>query len=267
MGNELTTIDYVALEGLLAKGDLSAFTPAQRGQYYQSTCQSLGLNPLTRPFDYIALNGKITLYAKRDCTDQLRQIRKISITTCRTRTEGDLFIAEVEATDGTGRSDSDIGAVNIKGLGGDALANASMKAITKAKRRVTLSLSGLGFSDETEIETIPSARRVDVAETGEIINSRPAIEPGRANKLFSDASEYDPADEPTPAPAPAATTEKICSEGQRKRIYAISKARGFSDDTLKLAMGVEFGVKHSRDLTMKQASAFMANIEAGKYDA
>ena len=263
MGNELTTIDAVALEGLLAKGDLSAFTPAQRVQYYRSTCQSLGLNPLTRPFDYIALNGKITLYAKRDCTDQLRQLRGISITTCRTRSEGDLFIAEVEARDAAGRSDSDIGAVNIKGLFGDALANASMKAITKAKRRVTLSLSGLGFSDETEIETIPSARRVDVAETGEIVNARPVIDLDRAKKLFSDASEYDPADEP----ALAATTEKICSEGQRKRIYAISKARGFSDDKLKLAMGVEFGVEHSRDLTMKQASAFMTNIESGKYDA
>ena len=28
-----------------------------------------------------------------------------------------------------------------------------MKAITKAKRRVTLSISGLGFLDETEIPT------------------------------------------------------------------------------------------------------------------
>jgi hypothetical protein len=33
-----------------------------------------------------------------------------------------------------------------------------MKAETKAKRRVTLSLAGLGWLDETELETIPQVR-------------------------------------------------------------------------------------------------------------
>jgi hypothetical protein len=47
-----------------------------------------------------------------------------------------------------------------------------MKAVTKAKRRVTLSICGLGWLDESEIETISrsAVRRVDVdKETGEII--------------------------------------------------------------------------------------------------
>jgi len=44
-----------------------------------------------------------------------------------------------------------------------------MKAVTKAKRRLTLSLCGLGWLDETEIETIPDAKPVVVQETGEII--------------------------------------------------------------------------------------------------
>jgi hypothetical protein len=39
-------------------------------------------------------------------------------------------------------------------LKGDALANALMKAETKAKRRVTLSIAGLGWLDETELETV-----------------------------------------------------------------------------------------------------------------
>jgi hypothetical protein len=43
-------------------------------------------------------------------------------------------------------------------LKGDALANALMKCETKAKRRVALSLAGLGWLDETEIATIPGAR-------------------------------------------------------------------------------------------------------------
>ena len=43
------------------------------------------------------------------------------------------------------------GAVNINGLKGEALANAMMKAETKAKRRATLSLCGLGLMDELEV--------------------------------------------------------------------------------------------------------------------
>jgi hypothetical protein len=54
-----------------------------------------------------------------------------------------------------------MGAVSIAGLKGDALVNATLKAITKAKRRVTLSICGLGMLDETEIDTIQDAKVVD----------------------------------------------------------------------------------------------------------
>src|SRR5258708_36365663 len=37
-----------------------------------------------------------------------------------------------------------------------------MKAETKAKRRVTLSISGLGSTDESEIDTIAGARTEDI---------------------------------------------------------------------------------------------------------
>lgn len=46
---------------------------------------------------------------------------------------------------------------------GDALANALMKAGTKSKRRVTLSIAALGWLDETEVETIP---RVNLTTVG-----------------------------------------------------------------------------------------------------
>jgi hypothetical protein len=36
--------------------------------------------------------------------------------------------------------------------------NVVMKAVTKSKRRVTLSLCGLGMLDESEVETIPDAK-------------------------------------------------------------------------------------------------------------
>jgi hypothetical protein len=92
----------------------------------------------------------------------------------------------VYATDATGRTDMEIGAVMIGGLKGEALANAHMKALTKAKRRVTLSISGLGWMDETEISSVPSAAAVTVdAATGEIrgpspITALPASDPNAA---------------------------------------------------------------------------------------
>ena len=43
-------------------------------------------------------------------------------------------------------------------LKGDALANALMKCETKAKRRVTLSIAGLGWLDEIELATIPGVQ-------------------------------------------------------------------------------------------------------------
>jgi len=61
-----------------------------------------------------------------------------------------------------GRSDESIGAVALGSLKGEAYANAIMKAETKAKRRVTLSVCGLGMLDENEVETIPDARPVPV---------------------------------------------------------------------------------------------------------
>jgi hypothetical protein len=44
---------------------------------------------------------------------------------------------------------------NVKG---EFRANLIMKAVTKAKRRVTLSICGLGFLDESEVESIADAK-------------------------------------------------------------------------------------------------------------
>ena len=156
-------------EQVVIKGDLSKLTEAQRMTYYSEVCRSLGLNPLTRPFEYIALNGKLVLYATRGCADQLRSTRGITITGLDPRQVGDLFVVVATGRDRTGCEDSSTGAVGTRGLGGEALANAMMKAETKAKRRLTLSLAGLGWSDETEVDSIPGAVRQDVdPETGEI---------------------------------------------------------------------------------------------------
>jgi hypothetical protein len=53
----------------------------------------------------------------------------------------------------TGRTDESCGVVSLKGLMGEARSNKIMCAETKAKRRVTLSICGLGWLDETEVES------------------------------------------------------------------------------------------------------------------
>lgn len=148
--------DLAIIESVIARGDLSQLKPEERVLYYKATCDSLGLNPLTKPFEYITLNGKLTLYARKDATDQIRARRNVSIVKLEREIVNDVYVVTAYA-EVAGRGDSSIGAVNITALKGDALANAMMKAETKAKRRVTLSICGLGMLDETEVETIPNA--------------------------------------------------------------------------------------------------------------
>jgi hypothetical protein len=69
----------------------------------------------------------------------------------------------VRARTKDGREDEDIGAVVLP-ASGDSRANALMKAITKAKRRVTLSICGLGQTDESELDTMPGARVFDAED-------------------------------------------------------------------------------------------------------
>ncbi len=165
-----------AIEAVIAKGDLAKLDPQERVNYYRAVCNSMGLNPLTKPFEYITLNGKLTLYATRSCTDQLRKIHAVSFGKPDIQYTDDLVLVTMTAGDNAGRSDSDIGAVSLAGLKGDARANAIMKAITKAKRRTTLSLVGLGWLDETEVETVQGARPVAVNhETGEIVDSTATV--------------------------------------------------------------------------------------------
>jgi hypothetical protein len=159
------------IEAVITKGDLSKLTPVERTQYYNEVCRSVGLNPFTRPFEYISLSGELTLYARREATDQLRRINGISLEVVSQEVVGDILTVHVRARDKTGRTDEDFGSVSIKGLAGEALANASMKGLTKAKRRVTLSISGLGFLDESEIEGIPHSERAAPIDTRAQLNA------------------------------------------------------------------------------------------------
>lgn len=158
-------------EKALMQGDLSKLSPEERKSYYEAVCESVGLNPLTKPLEYIWLNGELQLYANKTAANQLRKQYGVSITKLEEREDRGLFIVKAYAKTENGRSDVDEGAVDITKKSGEDLANARMKAITKAKRRVTLSICGLGYLDQTEVEDIPAenVQAVDIDhETGEI---------------------------------------------------------------------------------------------------
>jgi hypothetical protein len=149
-----------AIEQVVIGGDLSRLSSEQRVSYVNNICSSLGLNPTTRPFEYITLSGKLTLYATRACSEQLRKLNGVTIFPLdrSMMTEVGLYQVIARGKDATGREDESSGVVTIAGLKGEMLANAMLKCETKAKRRLTLSICGLGFLDETEVSDIPNAK-------------------------------------------------------------------------------------------------------------
>lgn len=148
------------LRDILIKGDTSRLSAAEEVDFCVGLCRTLGMNPLTRPFMFIDLPArggpaKRICYAGRNAAEQLRKIYGVSIAIVgQQELNGKLHI-HAKATLPDGRFDEDFGVVPYPKDGNqEYLANRYMTAVTKAKRRVTLSICGLGFLDETEIESI-----------------------------------------------------------------------------------------------------------------
>lgn len=226
MTDEITKVEpedkiQQAIETALMKGDLGLLPTEARVAYVKKICDDNGLNMMTRPFQWITLNNKLTLYATRDCTDQLRKIHKVSIEIMDRVQVGDAFIVRARATTPDGRQDESIGGVGIGGMSGEVLANAMMKAETKSKRRVTLSICGLGFLDEMEVQSISPAQSKE--EGPRRISAPPpawqgAIRAGGEEPLDATTST------PTPAEIPAA--EFPATPPQGKGPKPLPKAKG-----------------------------------------
>ena len=144
------------IESLVLRGDLSGLAPADRARYYVQMCEGLGLNPSAQPFAFLRLNGKEVLYTTRGATDQLAAIHRLTreiidgpkvIDLAGTK----LVYCVARATHPNGRVETSTATVPLV----DPV-NVLMKCETKAKRRVTLSILGLGLLDEMELETIPA---------------------------------------------------------------------------------------------------------------
>jgi hypothetical protein len=157
----LADTQSVAIEKALVEGDVSALNASQRMVLYKHMCESQGLNVYTRPFQLMkGQDGKLWYYAGKNCADQLRKIHHVSLAEPHTQTIEGCLVVTIVASVPSGRQDSDIGVVSTAGLRGDALSNAMMKAYTKAKRRVTLSICGLSMLDESEVDSIMGVETV-----------------------------------------------------------------------------------------------------------
>jgi hypothetical protein len=72
--------EATALErALILCDDLATLKPEERIAYYKAVCESAGLNPATKPLNFLLLDGKLVLYAGREATDQLRKLHGISV--------------------------------------------------------------------------------------------------------------------------------------------------------------------------------------------
>lgn len=165
--------DQKAIVAWIGSGDLAGLKGEELKSLYLATCLSLGLNPLTRPFDLILTapreqgqTGKLVLYPNKGAAEQLRAHHRISTRVVKRELHTELGIYEVivRAWMPDGRSVEQSGIVAISGesakgsytLSGQRLADRLMVAETKALRRATLALVGLGgLSGADAEESIP----------------------------------------------------------------------------------------------------------------
>lgn len=186
------------IERAIIAGDLAGINEAERIAHYNRVCTETGLNPVTRPLAYIVLDGRLQLYCLKAGAEQLRILHKISIERIERCEEDANHVVTVYAKTGDGRSDVDVGAVSLvepkerrdprtgrmeaNPMAGQPLsaadaANARKTAVTQAKRRVTLSLAGIGMLDESQVDQLVAEGRA--FRPGEQPASRPARATGR----------------------------------------------------------------------------------------
>jgi hypothetical protein len=153
-----------AIAQMQASGkDTGSLTAQQRAGYVTALCRALRLNPLTNPVQFIRLNGKEVLYVTRTATDQLAALHGLNRKTVRGPEIVDIAgmkvaLCTVEVTLPNGRSETATATLKVEDP-----AQLYMKLETKAKRRGTLAILGLGLLAEEEAESIPGAERVDLA--------------------------------------------------------------------------------------------------------
>jgi len=147
--NEMQTGPPVEIiHQVLLEGNLDKLSEDQRLDYVGGLCQHLGITPAGKPFDLLRFQGKMVAYPNKGCAEQLRLRWRISID--RPEIVWDESTVYVTVTGRIGdRTDTDVGSVVCSNPGEKPIA--VKKALTQAKRRVTLSLVGLSMFNEEDV--------------------------------------------------------------------------------------------------------------------
>ena len=158
------------IKNMVVNNSFSRLTEEQRTTLIWSLCNQLKMNPLSQPFQFIQLGRGLVLYATKDAANQLKKLHRVSVKVEVFPTDADgIMMVHAQASMPCGLYDEDMGGVVVKGLRGDDLINARLKAVTKAKRRVTLSICGLGFLDENEVQTVKDVDAERKGQEAEVI--------------------------------------------------------------------------------------------------
>jgi hypothetical protein len=272
--------DQALVSKIILSGDLSGLSETDQAKYYVAFCERLKLDPITKPFDIIrekikvgnVEKEKVSLYPNKSCAEQLREKHNVSVKLTECVVVEGVYRVTAEATkrDDKGniyRTDEATGAVAMMKEGGSwkknsdgksffegngsytlldpaTRANAMMKAETKAKRRVTFSICGLGGYEENDA---PAEREIP------------------SSSLLSDASSLSlPATEP--AKTLAGTSRQIANGPTDKMILDKAKAKGWSDWHVAYFLSWKYsGLTSMADMTAAQRSELF-NIYLGDAD-
>lgn len=156
------------ITSLVLDGDIARLNNHQRVAYYVHRCNHLGIDPGVQPFQLLKLSGKLVLYPKKECAQELTRIHRLSVEIRSKEIDADnIMTVCARAIGPDGVFVDDEGVVDLTAEGAKiGLSNARMKCVTKAKRRAVLAKCGLGG---TEAADIPGARVYDMdLATGEL---------------------------------------------------------------------------------------------------
>ena len=155
--NNLQRKEDAVTASIIIAGDLSKLSEGDKVLYYRGYCERLGLDSYTKPFEILNLKGKEVLYLTRSGAQQLNKMHSVShqIISRELMAGPEIYQVIARATLPDGRFTESMSAVSIANLKGENYCNALMKAETKAKRRSTLDLLGLGILSEEEAVTLP----------------------------------------------------------------------------------------------------------------
>lgn len=242
MKNELAQLPNEIVSSIILNNDLSRLSKEQQVQYVAYRCQKAGLDVAGSPFNLIPnKEGKLFLYANKEAAAQLNQLRSLSPVVSKEEflMENTIYKVTYKVTE-NGRSTEDCGAVGLvkikKGINGqpdeprkmspDEVADAIMKAHTKAKRRAILTHCGIGTNDLDEPLIV-----VDQPQKEEI---------KQAEAVVKDVKKDAPAREAKEPPKEEAKKEPGIWRGKIDKVLAEELPGGRPCWTIKGLDGTEF---------------------------